>query len=232
MKSLFLKTCVLFLFLTASVFGQTSTLQGTVTDQSGAIIPGATVTINGPGAVARTAKADSNGGYSFMGLAAGDYVVQAAAPDLKLQQPARIRVQQTTQTLDLQLQIITAEQRIEVEEEATGITLTPENNASALVMRGSDLDALADDADELRNDLRALAGPSAGPSGGAIYIDGFSGGELPTKDTIREIRINQNPFSPQYDILGLGRIVVFTKPGADQWRGNFFQHTGSTVWNS
>src|ERR1051325_10847645 len=222
----------LVFLLSASVFGQTSTLQGTVTDQSGAIIPGATVTINGPGGLAKAAKVDSNGAYSFTGLLAGDYLVQAAAPDLKLLQPAKIRLQQTTQTLDLQLQIVTADQRIEVEEEATGITLTPENNASALVMRGSDLDALADDADELRNDLRALAGPSAGPSGGAIYIDGFSGGELPSKDAIREIRINQNPFSPQYDKLGLGRVEVLTKPGADKWRGNFFQHTGHELWNS
>ena len=227
-------SCCFFLVLVLSVslFAQTAALQGTVTDQSGAIIPGATVTINGPGGLLKTSIAGTDGGYAFAGLAAGDYTVQATAPDLKLLQPAKIRLQQTSQTLDLQLQIVTVGQRIEVEEEATGITLTPENNASALVMRGSDLDALADDADELRNDLRALAGPSAGPSGGAIYIDGFSGGELPTKDTIREIRINQNPFSPQYDKLGLGRIEVFTKPGADQWRGSFFQHTGSTVWNS
>jgi hypothetical protein len=180
----------------------------------------------------KTATADSNGVYSFSGLVAGDYTVQAAAPDLKLLQPVKVRLRPEAQTLNLQLQIVTAEQRIEVEEEASGISLTPENNASALVLRGSELDALSDDSDELRNDLRALAGPSAGPSGGAIYIDGFSGGELPSKDTIREIRINQNPFSPQYDKLGLGRIEVFTKPGADQWRGNFFQHTGSTVWNS
>jgi hypothetical protein len=222
----------LTLILGFPLFAQTGTLRGTVTDQTGAIIPDATVTINGPGGLLKTAKADSAGEYTFAGLAAGDYTVQAAAPDLKLLKPGKVRLGQTSQTLDLQLQIVTAEQRIEVEEEATSITLTPENNASALVMRGSDLDALSDDSDELRNDLRALAGPSAGPSGGAIYIDGFSGGELPNKDTIREIRINQNPFSPQYDKLGLGRIEVFTKPGADQWRGNFFQHTGSTVWNS
>jgi hypothetical protein len=228
----FFNSFVVLLILSSSLFAQSGTLGGTVTDQTGAIIPDATVTISGPGGAIKTAKADSAGEYAFNALAAGDYTVQAAAPDLKLLKPAKIRIGQTSQTLDLQLQIVTAEQRIEVEEEAATITLTPENNASALVMRGSDLDALADDADELRNDLRALAGPSAGPSGGAIYIDGFSGGELPTKDAIREIRINQNPFSPQYDKLGLGRIEVFTKPGADQWRGNFFQHTGSTSWNS
>ena len=30
---------------------------------------------------------------------------------------------------------------------------------------------------------------------GEIYIDGFTGGQLPPKSSIREIRINQNPFS-------------------------------------
>ena len=49
-------------------------------------------------------------------------------------------------------------------------------------------------------------------SGGAIFIDGFSGGQLPSKASIREIRINQNPFSAEYDKLGYGRIEIFTKP--------------------
>ena len=66
----------------------------------------------------------------------------------------------------------------------------------------------------------ALAGPSAGPNGASIFIDGFSGGELPPKETIREIRINQNPFSPEFDKLGLDRIEILTKPGSDHWRGN------------
>src|SRR5205807_8934886 len=78
-------------------------------------------------------------------------------------------------------------------------------NASAIVLRGSDLDALSDNPDDLAADLQALAGPAAGPNGGSMFIDGFSGGELPPKNAIREIRINQNPFSPEYDRLGFGR---------------------------
>jgi hypothetical protein len=78
------------------------------------------------------------------------------------------------------------------------------SNASAVVLRGSDLDALSDNPDDLLVDLQALAGPAAGPNGGSIFIDGFSGGELPPKNAIREIRINQNPFSPEYDKLGFG----------------------------
>ena len=59
---------------------------------------------------------------------------------------------------------------------------------------------MPDDPDELEAALQALAGPSAGPNGGQIYIDGFTGGRLPPKEAIREIRINSNPFSAEYDV--------------------------------
>jgi hypothetical protein len=59
---------------------------------------------------------------------------------------------------------------------------------------------------DLLADLQALAGASAGPGGGSVFIDGFSGGQLPSKDSIREIRINSNPFSAEYDRLGYGRM--------------------------
>ena len=80
-----------------------------------------------------------------------------------------------------------------------------------LFWKDKDLEALSDDPDELSNELSALAGPSAGPNGGQIYIDGFTGGQLPPKSAIREIRINQNPFSAEFDKIGYGRIEILTK---------------------
>src|SRR6202035_4538612 len=77
------------------------------------------------------------------------------------------------------------------------VSVEPANIAAALVLRGEDLAALPDDPDDLADALQALAGPGAGPNGGSIYIDGFSGGNLPPKESIREIRINQNPFSAE-----------------------------------
>ena len=106
------------------------------------------------------------------------------------------------------------------------------SNAGQLTLRGADLDALSDDPEDLQADLEVLAGPSAGPSGGSIFIDGFSGGELPPKDSIREIRINQNPFAPEYDHIGYGRIEIFTKPGSDRYRGTFFYNFANQAWNS
>ena len=108
----------------------------------------------------------------------------------------------------------------------------PENNAGAIILKDKDLEALSDDPDELMSELQALAGPSAGPNGGQIYIDGFTGGQLPPKASIREIRINQNPFSAEYDKLGYGRIEIFTKPGTDKFHGQLFLIGNTAGFNS
>jgi hypothetical protein len=108
----------------------------------------------------------------------------------------------------------------------------PDNTATALVLRGEDLAALPDDPDDLSDALQALAGPGAGPNGGSIYIDGFSGGQLPPKESIREIRINQNPFSAEYDKLGFGRIEILTKPGTDKVRGSVGFNDSDGIFNS
>ena len=113
-----------------------------------------------------------------------------------------------------------------------GVDTNPSSNAGAIVLSGKDLDALPDDPDELQTDLEALAGPSAGPNGGQIYIDGFTAGQLPPKSSIREIRINQNPFSAEYDKLGYGRIEIFTKPGTDKYHGQVSVMGNSSAFNS
>src|SRR6202007_59406 len=123
-------------------------------------------------------------------------------------------------------------QKVQVSENAPTIDVNPNNNAGAITISGKELEALPDDPDELLSDLQALAGPSAGPNGGQMYIDGFTAGELPPKASIREIRINQNPFSSEYDKLGYGRIEIFTKPGTDQLHGQFSLSGNTTAFNS
>jgi len=86
------------------------------------------------------------------------------------------------------------------------------------VISGKDLEALPDDPDELAAALQALAGPSMGPGGGQIFIDGFSGANMPPKESIREIRINQNPFAAENDQPS-SRIDILTRPGTDKFRG-------------
>ncbi len=216
-----------------ALFAQSATLRGQVVDESGAVIPGANVALSGPNAPARTAVADERGSYAFAGVPTGTYLVQASAPQLTQLQGVKIDLKPGPQVLNLVLKVASMAEKVTVQEtSAPALSTDSSSNASALVISGADLDALSDDPDDLAADLQALAGPSAGPNGGTIFIDGFSGGELPPKESIREIRINQNPFSPEYDKLGYGKIEIFTKPGFDKYRGTAQWNFGNAFWNT
>ena len=98
------------------------------------------------------------------------------------------------------------------------------------MISGKELEALPDDPDELQSDLRSTGRTFRRPNGGQMYIDGFTAGQLPPKSSIREIRINQNPFSAEYDQLGYGRIEIFTKPGTDKLHGQLFADGNDSVF--
>lgn len=222
------------LLMLAGLNGQTVTLHGVVTDQTGAVVPGAAAVLTGgPDATAHTTQTANDGSYRFANLQPGSYTLQVSAVGLAMAQPAKFTLRGSFQTLNVTLKLATLSEKLSVNESAgAGVTPDPSANASATVLTGTDLDALSDDPTNLEADLQALAGPAAGPNGGAIYIDGFSGGQLPSKDSIREIRINQNPFSPEYDKLGFGRVEIFTKPGSDHYRGSVFDNFADDFWNS
>ena len=111
------------------------------------------------------------------------------------------------------------------------MSVDPSSNVGALVLKNEDLDALPDDPDDLQADLQALAGPAAGPNGAQFFVDGFSGGQLPPKSSIREIRINSNPFSAEFDRPGFGRIEILTKPGTDTFHGSAFAQLTATAFS-
>ena len=234
MKSLLLLLLLLLTLLPKTYAQPAGVVHGVVTDESGALVPGAKVTVSNAAGPVKSAIAGNDGAYSVAGLDAGTYTVQATLPGFQQIKPASINLAGSTPaTLDLQLTVAAEKQEVTVQENAgPQVSVDPSQNAGALVLRGADLQALSDDPDDLQADLEALAGPSAGPSGGQIYIDGFTGGQLPSKDSIREIRINQNPFSPEYDKLGYGRIEIFTKPGTDKLHGNVNVDFGDAIWDA
>jgi hypothetical protein len=155
------KLILVLLALSSSTFAQTGTLRGQVTDESGALVPAAKVTLTAADGSVKTTEADSRGAYIFAEIPAGDYSAIASAPQLSMLQPAAISIRSGSQTLNLQLKVAATTQQVTVKENA-GPTVSTEasNSASALVLRGSDLDALSDDPEDLLADLQALAGPS------------------------------------------------------------------------
>ncbi len=226
----------LITFLAALAVAQQpgGTIRGQVTDSSGSSIPGANVFLTGAGSFAKTLSTDEQGAFSASGLPPGTYSVRVVANGFGQFENRKVAVnggRATSLTIPLILQV--SKQEVTVQAEAVGtVSVDAAANAGQLVLKGTDLDALPDDPDDLASDLQALAGPSAGPNGGQIYIDGFTGGRLPPKSSIREIRINQNPFSAEYDRLGFGRIEILTKPGSDKVRGQVMFNDSDAFFNS
>jgi len=218
----FIPAVALFVLLVAvsiSTYAQgRATLRGSISDEFGASIVGATVTVTDANGTQKTATSGPDGGYSFTGLTPGKYKVHAAATGFANSEDAEVDVAAGRRDpVNITLKIAAIESQVKVNAD-TPISTDANNNANQQVLTGKDLDALPDDPDELAAALQALAGPSVGPSGGQIFIDGFSGGNLPPKESIREIRIQQNPFAPENDQPS-GRIDILTRPGTDKLRG-------------
>lgn len=206
--------------LVAQAPGTQGTLTGQVLDQSGGSVPKASVIVTGPNNVTKVVETNNDGIYTVPGLPPGKYTVRVTAPSFTLFEKTALDVAAgRPTTLDIKLMVEVSKQEVTVAD-TQQVELDPAKNAGALILKAEDLDMLSDDPDDLQAELLALAGPAAGPNGGQIFIDGFSGGQLPPKDSIREIRINSNPFSAEYDTSGRGRIEIFTKPGSEKFHGS------------
>lgn len=209
---------------TPSMFAQaaaTASVTGFVLDPDQAAIPGATLTLTPAGGTARTATSGADGAYAFRNVPAGTYSLTVTMPGFASFVREGLRVGAAAITLNTPMTVQAQSQEVNVTTGNTNtVSVDPDSNGSAVVIKDKDLEALSDDPDELSSELSALAGPAAGPNGGQIYVDGFTGGQLPPKSSIREIRVNQNPFSAQFDRQGFGRVEVFTKPGTDSYHGN------------
>ncbi len=225
--------CAFVLVIACAAEAQKASLRGTVSDQTGARVQGATVILTDPSGSEHKATSDKGGAYAFDQLPPGECRLDASAPGMGLAQPLSVTLRAGVQSTNLTLVVQAAQQKVEVEDQS-GPTISAEsvNNASSIELRGNDLQSLGDSQEDLAQDLQALAGPAAGPSGGELFVDGFSGGTLPSKESIRDIKINQNPFSPEYDKLGYGRIEISTKSGSEEVHGLTFFNIGDSVWNS
>ncbi len=204
-------------------------LRGVVTDPSGALVPNASVQLRGP--ANRSSRSNLSGEYNFPALPAGTYEIRVTAKGFPAVVRRGVTVNGPTE-FDARMLLQVEKQTVNVDDETGRVGVEPESNGGAVVMRRRQIAALSDDPDELALQLQALAGPAPGPDGGQMFVDGFSGGTLPPKGSIREIRINSNPFSPEYDRPGFSRVDIFTKPGSEAWHGQAFTQFNDRVLNS
>lgn len=231
-------TIILGLFILASevfALGPTpqtqATLRGQVTDELAGLIVGASITLADAKGVEKTTTSTRDGTYAISGLAPGKYTLRVSATGFALYENADVTISsRPEQTLDVKMTLETHKENVEIESDTTRVTLDPDNTTHGTVLRGADLDILPDDPDQLAADLKLLAGPAEGPNGTEILVDGFSGAKIPNKASIREVRLNANPYTAEQENFGFGRIQIFTKPGAQSVHGqSFFNYSGQNL---
>jgi len=194
-----------------------ASVRGEVLDPTDALVPGVHLTLRqqAPSAEPLTARTNKYGAFAFTSLTDGRYVLVIDADGFRIEQ--RQIDLKPGQRLDLviRLQIPVQHQQVDITGEP--LDSSPDRNLGAVILRGSDLDALATNPRDLQQQLQAMAGTDLTPQ---FYIDGFNATHLPPKSSIQEIRMNQDPYSAQYDTPGAARIEIVTKPGGEKLHGD------------
>lgn len=216
---------IIALLIAISGEGQTTALRGQVVDESGAVIPGATIALTpSGGGKARTTKSTAAGDFAIGNVPAGTYTLEIAYQGFEKFVAAALTLPATSPiSAVLKIGLVNITTVVTADDSSTSVE--PDQNLSATILNEDFIkNNLPDNEDDLRSYLQALAGPAAGGvSGGQgeaqILVDGFSGSRLPPREAIFQIRINQNPFTAEFANPGFGRIEIVTKPGRDQWRG-------------
>jgi Carboxypeptidase regulatory-like domain len=204
----------------------TSSLHGTITDQTGSVVVGALVSLESGAAQKWTSETDGQGGYAFEQVPPGRYKLTVRYPGFldftaKVELPPQVA---TSRDVHLKIGIsVSAEVR----------STDPRKNLSALVLTSKDIAALPDDPRVLLQRLLEMAGSTGRPSDVAVIVDGFREYKrLPPKNTIDMIRINSNPFSAEFSQPGLDRIEITTKAGSDTFHGEIRAQFGDSALNA
>ena len=207
-----------------------SVLNGTVSDRTGAKIPHAEIHVHSD-SVDRNTSADKIGRFSIS-IPPGTYQVNISAPGFKTYTNTITIAAWTPEAhLDVKLAVLAKEEEITVAADNDDSTAGADNK-SALVFKADQLKTFSDDDSAFQQEIESLAGKGINGQTPEVLVDGFSSGRFPPKNTIREIRINQNPYSAAYDRLGFGRIEIFTKPGTDKLHGEFSSSGTDNVFNA
>jgi hypothetical protein len=264
-KVLLLVVCSLFILLAVSLsFGQVTTTNmiGTVTDSTGATVPGAQVTITNTGTgYTRTTKTNTQGEYRLEFLPLGNYNAEITGNGFKkvvrtgivllADQPARV---------DAQLQLGQVNETIEVSSEIPLVnTSNPEIGRTIETQEIINLPLVNRNPYTLldlvpgvqRNDntivlgypeQRTLinGGIDAGAGSVNYYLDGGinmtglrnTGNILPNPDAIQEFRVQTNNYAADYGRFQNGIVNTITKSGTNNIHGSVFEFVRNTIFNA
>ncbi|CAN5321697.1 hypothetical protein BH20ACI2_BH20ACI2_11250 [soil metagenome] len=208
---------ILLSFIGLSAQTNNSGLMLNVVDQVGGAIDGAEIVLERSGDKDRLARTDQNGAARFQRISPGEYqLIVRAAGFNEYRIPKLVIPQGEVQKLDVFLEILTIESNVDVVE----LEADPQRSGVTTVLSEKEIAELPDNQEDLERTLRRLGEAVTGEQL-PITVNGVEGGQIPPKQAIQQIRINQNVFSAQYDAPHGGGIEIFTRSGVDRMRGSF-----------
>jgi hypothetical protein len=263
----FIKTFALvFLFVLAHVvfgtiaFAQTdrASLEGTVTDPSGAVISGASVRILAKQtSLSQQRATNPSGEYRFPGIANGEYTVSVSNSGFKSKVIADVFLEVgQTRTLDVVLQIGDASEEVEV---VAGLGPAERSSAEAAIVihtgqianlpvNGRDWSGLTllapfaqDDGGGNQRTIR-FAGRAIDDNN--FNFDGVDAGGIQeqaqksqvrlqiSEDAVAEYRVNSALYDAEYGTQAGGQINVVTKSGTNDLHGTVFGYLRNSVFDA
>lgn len=209
---------------------------GVVQDQTGAILPGAQITllVAGSTAPSQSVVSDAAGAFRFDRVPPGLYDIRSEFPGFNTH-VARVRV--TTRAPASTMVVMTIEGfKQEVSVGGTG-SETSTNAAANLNSITLDEDTL-DDLPVLDQDIvgavsRFLDSSAIGTGGTTILVDGIEVNALAlSASAVQQIKINQDPYAAEFMRPGRGRIEIITKPGGKDYSGTFNLRFRDSLFNA
>ena len=248
----------------AMAWGQATTAQitGTVTDQSGAVLPGVEITVTQTATGAkRTAVSNETGNYVLASLPVGPYMLEAGLPGFKTYVQSGIVLQvNANPTINVALQIGQVSDQVEVQANAalvetrsTGIgTLVDNQRVVELPLNGrnaTELVFLAGMANvggsgflnSVRNYPTVMISVAGGIANWTAYnFDGVAHNDaynslnlpLPFPDALQEFKVESSALPAQYGVHASANVNVVTKSGTNDIHGDLFEFVRNGIFNA
>lgn len=193
----------------------------TVVDASGAVVPGATVTVNalddGARAAAFPPASSSDKGVATVDrLLPGRYRIVAAFPGFETGVLPEVRVRRGDNRHVVVLPLKKVEESVTVAQNAQAAAADPRGSAFKTVLTAQEIENLSDDPTEMAQQLQDLAGGNA-----TIRVDSFAGAPLPPKALIKSIHIVRDQFAAENHSAESEGIDIITQPGQGALSGGF-----------
>lgn len=241
---------VLMLFgFTSQAFAQTGTINGTVKDPSGAVLPGVTITITNAGTNAqRTFITDERGDYNVPLLPVGTYRVQAelsgfktaVAENIKLNVNDKLRIDLSLQIGQIAERLVVTESAPLVQSETSSVGNVIDNQKVVeLPLNGRQFESLSQ---LVPGSVSPAPGSALGFRGGfnsagaretanSIILDGVDNNDpainnftlRPIVDAIQEFKVLANSYSAEFGRGGGAQVTVTTKAGTNQFHGALWE---------